>query len=105
MPTKNLALFVQDDWHATNHLTLSLGLRYDSQYGAFNENLNLAKFPRPLPYVDLSQRGDRNNFGPRVGFVYDPSNEGRSVLRGGYGITMTTSEHWRTSESGEISKY
>jgi Carboxypeptidase regulatory-like domain/TonB dependent receptor len=101
VPTKNLALFVQDDWKPGSRLSVSLGLRYDSQFGSFNENLNLAKFPRPLPFADPSIRGDRNNFGPRLGFVYDAAGNGKSVWRGGYGIyydnirTLANFGEWR----------
>jgi hypothetical protein len=57
---------------------------------SFNEcdniKQNLAQKSRPLPFVDLSPRGDRNNFGPRLGAVYDVKDNGRSVVRAGYGV-------------------
>jgi hypothetical protein len=58
------AAFVQDDWRATPKLTLNLGLRYDWQ----------------------SILDDRNNFGPRIGFAYDPRGNGDTVIRGGVGV-------------------
>lgn len=36
--------------------------------------------------IDLKKHPDTKDFGPRVGFVYDPFGRGKSVLRGGYGI-------------------
>ena len=56
--------FVQDDFHATRNLTLNGGLRYERQ--TFTDS--------------------KKNFAPRVGFAYDLSGEGRTVLRGGFGI-------------------
>ena len=41
--------------------------------------------PTQIPYVDFSKRGDKNNLGPRLGLAWD-LNDGRSVVRAGYGI-------------------
>lgn len=56
--------FIQDDWRATTKLTLNLGLRYDYQ----------------------STVSDRNNFGPRLGFAYDLTGDGQTIVRGGVGV-------------------
>ena len=32
------------------------------------------------------QRPDRNNFGPRIGFAWQPSNDSKTVIRGGGGV-------------------
>jgi hypothetical protein len=58
------AIFAQDDYHATQKLTLNLGLRYEQQ--TFTDS--------------------RANFGPRIGFVYDPRGTGETIVRGGFGI-------------------
>ena len=36
--------------------------------------------------IDLKKTPDKKDFGPRVGFVYDLTGKGNTVLRGGYGI-------------------
>ncbi len=85
-PSKYSVLFVQDDWRVLPNLTLNLGLRWERLYGPANEDLNVADFPVALPYVDVSKRGDLNNFGPRTGFAWDLHGNGRTVVRGGYGL-------------------
>ncbi len=58
------AAFVQDDFRARNDLTLNIGLRYEQQ--TFTDS--------------------REDFAPRVGFAYNWRGQGKTVIRGGYGI-------------------
>jgi hypothetical protein len=67
-------------------VTLNLGLRYERLYGCCNEDLDTSIFPIRIPYIDVSQRGDTNNFGPRAGFAWDLRGDGETVVRGGYGM-------------------
>jgi hypothetical protein len=98
-----LALYIQDDWKITSRLTLNLGLRYDASYGfteIHNRHSNFepnlinpeTKLPGtlvyagvngvPASYIDV----DKNNFGPRVGFAWAPGSDGKTAVRGGYGL-------------------
>jgi outer membrane receptor protein involved in Fe transport len=80
------ALYLQDDWRATPKLTLNLGVRYDYQRLAAPPLRN----PDPVLLAAGLDTGrqpkDGNNFAPRVGFAYDLGGDGKSVVRGGYGI-------------------
>ena len=82
--SRDFAVFVQDDIRVTPKLTLNLGVRYDKQIMARPpvQNSDAALLAAGL---DTSrQPNDGNNFGPRAGFSYAPSE--KTVIRGGYGI-------------------
>ena len=80
MKTTDLNYFLQDDWRVTPRFTLNLGLRYEYQLNPDPVNVNPG-----LPQTD-NKVDDRNNFGPRVGFAYDLSGDGKTSIRGGWGL-------------------
>ena len=80
METTDFNFFIQDDWRLTPRLTLNLGLRYEYQMNPDPINVNPA-LPQTGNKVD-----DKNNFGPRVGFALDLTGDGRTSLRGGWGL-------------------
>lgn len=100
---KPLALYFQDDWKITSRLTLNLGLRWDASFGlteihnrhsnfeAFQPNSSTGLLGQlvysgqagvPSSYIDV----DKNNFGPRIGFAWDPKGDGKTAIRAGYGL-------------------
>jgi outer membrane receptor protein involved in Fe transport len=84
-----LGLYIQDDWRVSPRLQLNLGLRYE-YYNVFKGPYGLATGdpfgPRVTPPAGIWDP-DRNNFGPRIGIVFDPTGESKSVVRVGFGIT------------------
>lgn len=87
------SLFVQDDWKVSNRLTLNLGVRYEiftdpaERYARqSNFDLSAGRLVLAQDSSDTLTDTDMNNFSPRVGFAYDITGSGKTVIRGGYGI-------------------
>ena len=95
--------FIQDDWKVTPRFTLNVGLRYD-----FTSNAAATRREdtggRDVVYLNLKGPSDWNlfdfgtprlgnafehdpiNLSPRLGFNFNPDGEGRTVIRGGFGM-------------------
>jgi len=88
--------FFQDDWRVTKNLTINFGIRYEDSSVPQEANNLLGNFDPTLGMVQVGHQisslynSDHNNFGPRMGFAWDIGGNGRTVLRGGAGLTYET---------------
>ena len=87
-------VYVQDDWTVNSRFTVNLGIRWDYETDQLNNSYvtpanvvaELSGKVPPNYFTDGSQRSTYSNeFQPRVGFSYDLSGKGTTVLFGGYG--------------------
>jgi hypothetical protein len=121
---KYFAPWIQDDWKVTPKLTINAGLRYDfnrkpveDEDRVFWINPNIAggglytanksiitngiggslyayggeHFPGPAQVL---------TFAPRIGFAYRPTDNGKTVVRAGYGIFYDTTETKEADDGG-----
>jgi hypothetical protein len=87
--------YLQDDFRATDRLTLNLGLRYEFATPQWEKDNYLTNFDPETNTLIQAKDGsiyeralvepDRNNFAPRVGMAF--SLDSRTVLRSGYGVS------------------
>jgi len=84
--------YLQDDWRARPNLTLNLGLRYEATTvptEVHNELVSLPTFTSPPPGhlgSPYFNNPTLRNFEPRVGFAWDPFRDGKTAVRGAFGI-------------------
>jgi len=100
MKWMHYAGFVQDDWRIKPRLMLNLGLRYEYNQPMREVNNLLGNFD-PNSSTGVVQQGeagvgpslwkpDHKNFSPRVGFAWDVTGKGTTVVRGGSTVMYTT---------------
>jgi outer membrane receptor for ferrienterochelin and colicin len=93
---KELSFFAQDAWRVTPRFTLNYGLRWESQYNPSSEanNTTIINLIKNTAFPILGNKGvdpsvisdAKNQWGPRLGFAWDPKGDGKTVLRGFTGL-------------------
>ncbi|MBI2817160.1 MAG: TonB-dependent receptor [Acidobacteria bacterium] len=83
--------YAQDDWRLSSRLTLNLGVRYEFQTAA-EEIRGLGSNVRDLRRDATATIGQSfknpslKNVSPRIGFAWDVAGDGKTAIRGGFGL-------------------
>jgi len=79
-----VAAFLQDSWQIRPNLTLNAGLRWEQQTGFVADHLQNTKSPLGETIPEKAYEL-KNELAPRVGFIFDPTQEGKSKVYGHWG--------------------
>ena len=111
------AVYAQDSYHATQHLTINFGLRWEPSVPPYDEfsrgnqfsqaafNAGIHSTVYPTAPAGLLFAGDALNkngkyftdshylaSSPRIGLVWDPGGDGKSTIRSGFALMHDTTE-------------
>jgi hypothetical protein len=84
--------FIHDNWQVTPRLNLNFGVRYTYLGPLADEKNEITTFVPgkgivgPGHGLDTLYQRDLDSFAPRLGFAWQPMKNGKTVIRGGWGI-------------------
>jgi hypothetical protein len=86
-----MGLYTQDDWRVRPNLTLNMGLRWEMvtvPTEVQGKLANLIQITDPTPHLGspFFSNPSLRNFEPRVGFAWDPFQNGKTAVHGGFGV-------------------
>jgi hypothetical protein len=86
-----IGFYAHDTWKVTRNFTLNGGLRYDFDDGLSNADLARAPLISTFdPALGGKPRNDKERLAPQLGFAWDVTGSGKTVIRGGGGIYYET---------------
>jgi hypothetical protein len=90
---KTFGFYFGDDYRATSRLTFNLGLRYEFMtvpHELYGRNSTIPNIQAGSPQAVIAPLFNYNwslrNWSPRFGFAYDVFGNGKTAVRGGFGI-------------------
>jgi carboxypeptidase family protein/TonB-dependent receptor-like protein len=97
--SKQIGLFVQDDWRVLPNVRLNLGLRYDLDTNLRDNDFYAALLSNPGfvgmdHFISTNRGNDYSGYQPRVGIAWDLTGQGTIVVRGGVGKYWTRMRPW-----------
>lgn len=111
----DFTFYGQDKWRVMPNLTLTAGLKWE-YISPYNETNGLMLGPsissgkdaasvmlNPATMIDFQKKSwnkDFTNFGPSVGFAFDPFKDGKTSIRGGYTLTFVNDEIETVGQAG-----
>jgi hypothetical protein len=99
-----LQFFATDNWKMGKNFTFNLGVAYRVDSNLWNHDQGHPELIAPLFGKGTSPSPkDTNNIAPRVGFAWDVNGNGKTVIRGGFGIYYdTTIDNLRLFERADL---